>query len=120
MRALPLALAVLATLTLGACASFEEAVGRPDPLDWTYFDGEAEDVVEAVRETFLVSGVRVESIREEAGGAVITLGSRSGSVDFTQLLVQRSEEEGFASRAQIYPVGAPLPRWLEIEISGRI
>ena len=31
-----------------------------------------------------------------------------------------ADVEDFASRAQIYPQRDPLPRWLEMEVSGRM
>lgn len=120
MRTSALALTAFSLLALGACATFEEAYGRPDPLDWTYFEGEPGAVVEALGDAFLTTGIRVESVRSEAGGTIMTLSSRAGTADFTEVLVQPSTEEGFASRAQVYPVGRPLPRWLEMEVSGRI
>lgn len=113
------ALALSLVVALAGCtnATIEEAYGRPDPFEWTYFDGAASDVVDALQEAFNQSGVRVESIRDEAGGVVLTLASRMGSADYTQILVQRTDVEDFTARAQIYPTGAPLPRWLEMEIS---
>lgn len=115
-----LALGLLVALAGCSGASIEEAYGRPDPFDWTYFYGEADDVVGALEDTFAMSGVRIESVYEEAGGVVLTLGARAGSGDFTQVLVQETDVEDFTARAQIYPVGAPLPRWLEMEVSGRL
>lgn len=117
---LALTLSLLAALAGCSGASIEEAYGRPDPYDWTYFEGEAGDVVEAMEATFAASGVRIESINEEAGGVVLTLSSRFGSAEFTQVLVQRTDVEDYTARAQIYPTGAPLPRWLEMEVSGRL
>ena len=115
------ALAVLTAALLGGCAPLEEAYGRPDPFDWTYFEeGTASDVVDALQETFQQSGLRVESIRNEADGVIVTLSSRRGTVDFTEVLVQNTDVEGFTVRAQIYPSRDPLPRWLEMEVSGRI
>ena len=114
-----LLVAVLA-LTFGGCASFEEAYGRPDPFEWTYFRGEPGDVVSAIDQALNLSNIRVESVRNEAGGALMTLSSRAGSADFDQILVQSSDAEDFASRAQIYPQRDPLPRWLEMEVSGRM
>ena len=116
MRAL-FALGLVAALA--GCATIEEAYGRPDPLDWTYFHGDAQDVVTALQETFTQSGLSVESVYEEAGGVVLTL-SRRGRADFAQVLVQSTDVEGFTARAQVYPDGDPLPRWLEMEVSGRI
>lgn len=119
MRAL-LALGLVVALAGCSGASIEEAYGQPDPFDWTYFHGEAGDVVTALQETFSFSGLAVESVREEAGGVVVTLGAREGRADFSQILVQETDVEDYTARAQIYPVQARLPRWLEIEVSGRI
>ena len=116
-------LTVLAALLLfGGCtnATIAEAVGRPDPFDWTYFDGSAEDVVDALVETFQATGVRIESVRTEDEAAILTLSSRLGSATFSEIRVERTEAEGFSARAQIYPDQDPLPRWLEQEVSGRI
>lgn len=119
MRAL-FALGLVVALAGCSGASIEEAYGRPDPYDWTYFHGEAGDVVVALEETFALSGVRVESIQREADGLVLTMSSRLGSANFVQVRVQETDVEDYTSRAQIYPTQAPLPRWLEMEVSGRI
>ncbi|WP_412062187.1 hypothetical protein [Rubrivirga sp. IMCC45206] len=121
MSRIPLvaALALLTVLAAG-CSTFEEAVGRPDPFEWTYFEGSPEAVIDAIGATFQQTGVRVESYRDEAGGVVITTSSRRGSAQTADILVQATTEEGFRSRAQLYPTGDPLPRWLEMEISGRL
>ncbi len=115
-----IAFAVLAVLSLSACASIEEAYGQPDPFDWSYFEGSPEAVVSALDAAFQQSGVRLESVQDEGGGVVLTLSSRFGSADFTQIRVQATDVEDYASRAQVYPQGDPLPRWLEIEVSGRM
>lgn len=116
-----IALASLAlVLALGACATIDEAYGRPDATDWTYFNGSAEDVVRAIGATYAHTGGRVESVRSEGGGTVVTIGSRRGSAQVTEVLVQETDVEGFTARAQIYTQSQPLPRWLEMEISGRI
>ena len=107
-------------LALGACATIDEAYGRPDATDWTYFEGSAEAVVRAIGDSFALSGGRVESVRSEGGGTVVTIASRRGSAQVTEVLVQETDVEGFGSRAQIYTQNEPLPRWLEMEISGRI
>ena len=120
----PAALLVLALAvpTLGGCASASvaEAYGLPDPFEWTYFRGAPTDVVEAIGVAFQQSGTRIESVRNEDAGVVITLSSRFGSADFSQILVQGTDVEDYTARAQIYPQGRPLPRWLEADISGRI
>lgn len=116
---IPLIVALLA-LTFGGCASIEEAYGRPDPFEWTYFRGDPRAVVGAIDEALNLSNIRVESVRSEAGGTLLTLSTRAGSADFEQILVQSTDAEDFASRAQIYPQRDPLPRWLEMEVSGRM
>ena len=117
---IPLALVVLFA-GLGGCASLEEAYGRPDPFDWTYFEeGSAGDVADAIQETFYQSGLRVESVREENNGLVLTVASRQGRAEFTEIRVENVALDEFTARAQIYPERAPLPRWLEIEVTGRI
>lgn len=118
MRTAFAALALL--LTLSACASVEEAYGRPDPFEWSYFEGSAEDVVNAIDQTFQQSGIRVESIYTQEDGVIVTVAGRTNSARFSQIRVQRTDVETFTARAQIYPEGDPLPRWLETEISGRI
>ena len=122
MRTLPLSLALLFTLGLGGCsnASVAEAYGQPDPFEWTYFRGSPRDVVAAINVAFDQSGVRVESIRDEAGGTILTLSSRFGTAEFDQILVQSTDVEDYTARAQVYPQRDPLPRWLEAEVSGRI
>ncbi len=44
---------------------------------------------------------------------MLTLASRRGGAGLAQILVQPTTVEGFESRAQLYPVGRPLPRDLE-------
>ena len=120
MRTLVAAAAL--ALTLSACtnASIAEAYGLPDPFEWTYFQGEAADVVAAIDDSFNQTGIRVESIRNEADGVVLTISGASGRADFRQILVQSTDVEDYTARAQIYPERDPLPRWLETQVSGRI
>ena len=121
MRTL-LALAVLLVAS-GGCtnASLAEAYGRPDPFTWSYFEeGSANDVADALVEAFQLSGVRVESVRSEDGGIVMTVSTRLGSSDHSEIRIENTSVEDFTSRAQIYPDGDPLPRWLEVEVTSRI
>jgi hypothetical protein len=122
MRAVLPALALLLTLSLGACtnASIAEAYGRPDPFDWSYFEGSPEDVVSAIGETFQQSGIQLESVRTDDAGVIVTVSGRFDPAGYTQILVQETDEEDFSARAQVYPQGDALPRWLEAQISGRI
>ena len=109
-----------ALLALGACATFEEAYGRPDPTRWTYFEGSADQVVQAIQQALSGGTLRVEGARAESDGTVLTIANWEGSADTTEILVQNTDIEDFGSRAQLYPRRRPLPRWLEIEISGRM
>ena len=120
----PFALPLLAGVLLAGCAgaTFDDVYNTPDSLDWTYFSGSKADVVQAIQETYARSGIRVESIGEDAdlGGTLVSLAERSGSGDIAYILVQSTTVEGYRARAQIYPGRRPLPRDLEIEISGRM
>ncbi|MEM0962530.1 MAG: hypothetical protein AAGK21_08360 [Bacteroidota bacterium] len=119
MRALALGLATL--VLVSGCASIEEAFGRPDPYDWTYFEeGSVDDVVDAMVDSFRQTGISVESVREEAEGAVLTISQTFDGSNFTEVLVQPSTVEGFESRAQLYLQSEPLPRWLEVQITSRL
>lgn len=117
-----LALTAIALFTAAGCtnASIAEAYGRPDPFEWTYFEGSTSDVVDALVETFAQSGVRVESVRNEDDGMILTLSSRLGSADYTEIYVEATDVESFTARAQIYPDRDPLPRWLEAQVSARM
>ena len=128
IRTAPLACVLLLT----GCATgvtFDEAFGRPDAADWTYFEASPGAVVEALVDVFqleqnlfqLEQNLRVESIQDDrqAGGTLLTVSSRSGTPDYNRILVQRSPVEGYGSRAQIYPRQDPLPRDLELAVSGR-
>ena len=122
MRLSLLATALLLTLGLGGCtnASIAEAYGRPDPFDWSYFEGSPEEVVSAIGETFQQSGIRVESVRSQDDGVIVTVVGRFDPAGYTQIRVQQTDVDEFTARAQVYPQGNVLPRWLESEISGRI
>lgn len=116
-------LTVLSALLLfGGCtnATIAEAVGRPDPYDWTYFDGSADDVVDALVNAIQQQGARVESVRADDGAAILTLSTRFGSATFNEIRVEETDVEGYSARAQLYPEQDPLPRWLEQQVSGRI
>jgi hypothetical protein len=119
MRSSLVLLAVCLTAFAG-CSTFEEAYGRPDPTRWTYFEGTADEVVQAIAQTLNEGPLRVEGARDEADGTVLTISDSEGSSDISQILVQATDVEEFGARAQIYPRRRPLPRWLEIEITGRI
>lgn len=112
MRALLLA-PLLALVACAPGATIDGAYGRPDATTWTYFEGSARDVVDAISRYYTFQDVRTESVRSEGGGLVLTLASRRGGAGLAQILVQPTTVEGFESRAQLYPVGRPLPRDLE-------
>ena len=109
-------------VALGGCtnASIAEAYGRPDPFEWTYFEGPPEAVLEALRESFYQTGLVVESVREHERGVVMRVSQRLNEGRSNQIYVEGTEEEGFGTRAQVYPQRDPLPRWLEIEVAARI
>ena len=113
---------LLGLLVLAGCtgATYDEAYGRPDATEWTYFDGSADEVVEAIQAAYVGTDLVAEGVGSEAEGMVVTFSARSGSSDLVQYLVQGTEEGGFESRAQTYPFARPLPRWLEISVSGRL
>ncbi len=116
-------LALFALVVLAGCGStFDEVLNRPDSLDWTYFEGTPDEVVVAIQEAYAFSSLRVESVEADdgLGGTVVTLTPRTGSTNMSQILVQATTVEGFQSRAQLYPSRNPLPRALEMEISGRV
>ena len=120
MRLLALA-TLLAAPILAGCgtATIDEAFGRPDATEWTYFEGPAQEVLVAIRQFYSARGVATESARDEAGGVILTLAVASGSADVGQILVQATNVEGFESRAQIYPTRRPLPQALETDITRR-
>ncbi len=122
MRSLALALAALVSLAGCSGSTFDEVLNQPDALDWTYFEGTSEDVIVAIQEAYALSNQRVESVEanEDLGGTIVTVTSRTGSADLSQILVQSTSVEAYRSRAQVYPDRDPLPRSLEIAISGRI
>lgn len=121
MRSVLCAFAALVVLA-GCSGTFDEVFNRPDSLDWTYFEGTPQEVVVAIQEAYAFSSLRVESVEtdEDLGGTIVTLTPRTGSADMSQILVQATTVEGFKSRAQFWPSRDPLPRALEIEISGRV
>ncbi|HEX8299214.1 MAG TPA: hypothetical protein VF594_08655 [Rubricoccaceae bacterium] len=114
-------LALLATAALGAtslsgCArgvTFDDAYGRPDATEWTYFNTPAQTVIDAITRYYSGRGVATESARNEGGGVVLTIANRSGSASTSQILVQSTDVEGFQARAQVYPIRRPLPRDVE-------
>ncbi|HEX8385296.1 MAG TPA: hypothetical protein VF576_03875 [Rubricoccaceae bacterium] len=112
--------ALVASAGLAGCArgvTIDDAYGRPDATEWTYFEGPAQTVVDAIARYYSIRDVATESARDESGGIVLTLAPRSGSADVGQILVQATNVEGFQSRAQVYPTRRPLPRDLEIGVT---
>lgn len=110
--------ALAALLSLAACSgvSYDQAYGRPDATRWTYFEATAERVQPAIESYFLTTDWRLEQTSREDDGVVMTFGDRDGGATTIQILVERSPVEGFASRAQLYPRGRPLPRDLELYV----
>ena len=120
----PLFLAVVAATavaTLSGChrgITIDQAYGRPDATEWTYFNVPAQKTLDAVTRFYSARGVATESARDEDGGVVLTLAVRQGSGDTGQILVQATSAEGFQSRAQVYPTRRPVPPALETYITG--
>lgn len=115
MRTLLLA-TLVATAGLTGCArgvTFDDAYGRPDATEWTYFDSPAQTVIDAVSRYYSSRGVATESARNEGGGVVLTIANRSGAGSISQILVQATDVEGFQARAQVYPIRRPLPSDVE-------
>ena len=115
MRTLLLA-TLVATAGLTGCArgvTFDDAYGRPDATEWTYFDSPAQTVIDAVSRYYSSRGVATESARNEGGGVVLTIADRSGAGSISQILVQAIDVEGFQARAQVYPIRRPLPSDVE-------
>ena len=109
-------LTLLATVGLTGCArgvTFNDAYGRPDATEWTYFNSPAQTVIDAVTRYYSSRGVATESARNEGGGVVLTIANRSGSGSISQILVQATDVEGFQARAQVYPIRRPLPSDVE-------
>ena len=101
---------------LSGCArgvTFDDAYGRPDATEWTYFDSPAQTVIDAVSRYYSSRGVATESARNEGGGVVLTIANRSGAGSISQILVQATDVEGFQARAQVYPIRRPLPSDVE-------
>ena len=113
-------LSALALLTFTGCATIDEAYGRPDPFEWTYFEGSPEAVIDAIGQAFSTTPAIVESARDDVDGTVLTVALRRGSAETSQILVQSTDVEAFSARAQLFPERAPLPRWLEMQVSGRM
>ena len=120
MRARLSALALLAAL--GGCsgATFDDVYGLPQATDWSYFEGSFYDVRNAIEETLEVNDLRVEGVRDEDGGTVLTVTQGGASSDISEIRVEPTTAEGYGARAQVFPTRAPLPRWLEIGVSGRL
>lgn len=103
----------------GRGLSIDEAYGRPDATAWTYFYASPDAVVTSITRHYASRGVDVESTSRRDGGLVLTL-ARRGTANSDQILVQATDVQTFRSRAQIYPVGRPLSRDLEMSVSARL
>ena len=118
-RLLAFALLVLAGAGCSG-ATFDDVEGVPEPYDWSYFQGSVYDVRAALEETLQANDVRVEGVREENGGTVLTVTQGGASADISEIRIEPTTAEGYGARAQVFPVRAPLPRWLEVGVSGRL
>ena len=124
MRVLVACLAVSTLAGLGTTAAgcargvtYDEAYGRPDSRDWSYFRGSTTQVVEAIGRVLAFSDVSVESVGTVEGGTVVTLGGRFGGMDMEEIYIEATSEEGFGSRAQLYGRQTPLPIRFERDIA---
>ncbi len=114
------ALLVFALLVAAGCApgvTYDEAYGRPDSQDWTYFRGSTGDVVEAMTRVLAFSTTSIESVGEVPGGTVVTLSGRYGGGEMEEIYIESTSKDGFASRAQLYGRQTPLPIRFERDIS---
>ena len=115
MRTLLIALLV-ASAGLAGCArgvTYDEAYGRPDATEWTYFNVPARQVADAISRYYSDRGVATEQTRDEAGGVVLTFADRRAGGETAEILVQATTVEGFESRAQLYPGRRPIGRDVE-------
>ena len=115
MRTLLTALLV-ATAGLAGCArgvTYDEAYGRPDATEWTYFTQSTDDVITSISQYYRDRGVATEQTREESGGIVMTFSNQRTGGQSAEILVQRTNTEGFTARAQLYPGRRPIP--LDVE-----
>ena len=119
---MPTRLLTLALLALAGCsgATFDDVYGVPEPNDWSYFTGSLSDVTSAMQETLEANDVRVEGVRDEDGGTILTITRGGAGPEMSEIRVEPTTAEGYGARAQIFPVRTPLPRWLEIGVSGRL
>lgn len=114
MRLLALA-TLLAAPILAGCgtATIDEAFGRPDATEWTYFTQSPADVQTSLSQYYRDRGVATEQSRDEAGGVVLTFANQRTGGQTAEILVQATATDGFAARAQLYPGRRPLPRDVE-------
>lgn len=113
-------LLVLVLLVAAGCApgvTYDEAYGRPDSQDWTYFRGTPAEVVVAIERVLAFSGTAIESVGKVPGGTVVTLGERYGGGAMEEIYIEATSKEGFGSRAQLYGRQTPLPIRFERDIS---
>lgn len=120
MRTLLTALLV-ASAGLAGCArgvTYDEAFGRPDATEWTYFNIPASDAAERISQFYRDRGVATEQTREEAGGLILTFSNRRVGGESADILVQATTIDGFESRAQLYPGRRPISRDVEAYVTG--
>lgn len=113
-------LLVLALALAAGCApgvTYDEAYGRPDSQDWTYFRGSTDEVVAAIERVLAFTTTTVESVGKVPGGTVVTLGGRGGGADMEEIYIEDTTKDGFGARAQLYGRQTPLPLRFEQDIS---
>lgn len=120
MRRLASFLVLGIALTGCGGATFDDVYGLPDGVSWSYFRGSIYDVTQAIEGTLEANDIRVEGVRSEDGGTVLTITRGGASPDIGEIRIEATEVEGYGARAQIFPQRDPLPRWLEVGVSGRL
>ncbi|GAB5537617.1 MAG: hypothetical protein Rubg2KO_38660 [Rubricoccaceae bacterium] len=113
-------LLILALLVAAGCApgvTYDEAYGRPDSQDWTYFRGSTTEVVQAIEDVLAFTTTSVESVGKVPGGTVVTLSERYGGGDVEEIYIEDTTKDGFGARAQLYGRQTPLPLRFEQDIS---
>lgn len=113
-------LLVLVLLVAAGCApgvTYDEAYGRPDSQDWTYFRGSTAEVVEAMERVLAFSTTTIESVGRVPGGTVVTLTERYGGGAMEEIYIEATDKDGFGARAQLYGRQTPLPIQFERDVA---
>lgn len=113
-------LLILALLVAAGCApgvTYDEAYGRPDSQDWTYFRGTPAEVVEAMGRVLAYTSTTIESVGQVPGGTVVTLSERYGGGAMEEIYIEATDKEGFGARAQLYGRQTPLPVRFERDVA---